>query len=64
MKRALPVFYDCTKCPAYCCSYARIEVKPRDVTRLARHFEIGVEQALSRFTKRGEDPGEIVLRHK
>ncbi|HVR30187.1 MAG TPA: YkgJ family cysteine cluster protein [Thermoanaerobaculia bacterium] len=64
MKRSLPVFYNCGSCPAYCCSYARIEVKPRDVERLARHFEISVEKVLSRFTKRGEDPGEIVLRHK
>ena len=64
MKRALPVFYDCASCPAYCCSYARIEVKARDIERLARHFSISAEQVKSRFTKRGEDDGEIVLRHK
>ena len=64
MKRSLPVFYNCASCPAYCCSYARIEVKPRDIERLARHFSITVEAARDRFTKRGEDPGEIVLRHQ
>jgi Fe-S-cluster containining protein len=64
LKRKLPVFYDCSKCPAYCCTYTRIEVKLRDIQRLARHFGIGVRAAKKRFTKRGEDPGEIVLRHK
>jgi Fe-S-cluster containining protein len=64
LRRKLPVFYDCTKCPAYCCSYTRIEVKPKDIQRLASHFGIGVRAAKKRFTKRGEDPGEIILRHK
>jgi Fe-S-cluster containining protein len=64
LRRKLPVFYDCSKCPAYCCSYTRIEVKPRDIQRLAGHFGIGVRAAKKRFTKRGEDPGEIILRHK
>ena len=64
MKRKLPVFYDCSNCPAYCCTYSRIEVTVRDLARLARHFAIGVREAKKRFTKRGEDPGEIVLRHK
>ena len=63
MKRKLPVFYDCSSCPAYCCTYSRIEVKASDIARLARHFGIGVREAKRRFTKRGE-PGEIVLRHK
>jgi Fe-S-cluster containining protein len=39
-------------------------VKPRDIERLARHFSISVEAARERFTKKGEDPGEIVLRHQ
>ncbi len=64
MKRKLPVFYDCSKCPAYCCSYTRIEVKPRDMQRLAKYFGIGVRAVKERFTKRGEDPGEIIMRHK
>ena len=64
MKRKLPVFYDCDRCPAYCCSYARIEVKPRDIERLARHFSISTVTATERFTKPGADEGEIVLRHK
>ena len=33
-------FYDCDRCPAYCCSYPRIIVGKRDLTRLAKHFEI------------------------
>ena len=32
--------YDCSKCPAYCCSYDEISVTDRDVNRLARHFDL------------------------
>ena len=54
--------YDCLKCPAYCCSYDRIIVEKRDLTRLAKHFGIDVETARRRFTKVKE--GEQVLRHQ
>lgn len=64
MGASLPVFYDCDNCPSYCCSYPRIEVKPRDLERLARHFGIGVDTARKRFTKNGTDTGEVVLRHQ
>lgn len=44
--------YDCTKCPAYCCSiYERVAVTPRDVTRLAKHFGLSVEKAKTKFTR-------------
>ena len=54
--------YDCSKCPAYCCSYEQIGVNRRDVKRLAKHFGIDEETAERRFTKIKE--GEIVLRHQ
>jgi Fe-S-cluster containining protein len=54
--------YDCLKCPAYCCSYDRIIVEKKDLTRLARHFGIDIETARRRFTKVAE--GEQVLRHQ
>jgi Fe-S-cluster containining protein len=54
--------YDCSKCPAYCCSYERINVDKRDIGRLARHFGLTYEQAEKRFTKIRE--GERVLRHQ
>lgn len=45
------VFYDCTQCPAFCCSiYERVEVKTRDINRLARHFNITYEEARDRYT--------------
>ncbi len=54
MKKAFPVpvrvKYSCAKCPAYCCSYPEIEVTPRDIERLARHFGLGYRQAEERFT--------------
>lgn len=55
--------YDCTKCPAYCCSvYERVQVTARDIRRLARHFGITPEVATLRYTKLfGE---EKVLRRK
>lgn len=64
MSRSLPVFYDCDRCPSYCCSYPRIAVNRRDLRRLARRFGISEEAARKRFTKRGEEPGERVLRHQ
>ncbi len=44
--------YDCDKCVAYCCSiYERVQVKARDVRRLASHFGVTVEVATARYTK-------------
>ncbi|RMH19518.1 MAG: YkgJ family cysteine cluster protein [Acidobacteria bacterium] len=63
MSRRRPVFYDCSKCPAYCCSYARIRVHDRDLRRLARHFAVDLDAARRRYTKKG-DGGERVLRHR
>ena len=55
--------YDCGKCPAYCCSvYERVQVTPRDVNRLAKHFELDYETALVRFTRAYKD--ERILRRK
>lgn len=55
--------YDCSKCPAYCCSiYARVEVKERDLDRLARHFGTTRAEAEHRYTKRVD--GTRVLRRK
>lgn len=55
--------YNCLKCPGYCCSYPRIPVTDADVARLAGRFGIPPEEARRRFTKRGQDEGERVLRH-
>jgi len=53
--------YDCTKCPAFCCSvYERVAVTARDIARLARHFAVSVEEATKRFTRLYQ--GERVLR--
>jgi Fe-S-cluster containining protein len=44
--------YDCDKCVAYCCSiYDRVQVTPRDIRRLATHFQLLPEVATQRFTK-------------
>jgi len=60
--RSLPVFYNCSKCPAYCCSYDRVEVSNRDLLRLARHFGISYKQAEKRYTK--SSPIGRILRQK
>jgi Fe-S-cluster containining protein len=54
--------YDCSKCPAYCCSYDNIGVSKRDIARLAKHFEIDAETAAKRFTKASSEGP--VLRHQ
>ena len=64
MGKALPIFYDCHNCPSYCCSYPRIEVTTRDIRRLAKHFDIDEATARRRFTMKGAEPGEVILRHQ
>ncbi len=56
--------YNCMKCPGYCCSYPRIPVTESDVARLAQHFDITPVQARRRFTRKGGEEGEQVLRHQ
>lgn len=58
--------YDCSRCPGYCCSYPRIEVRDKDLARLARHFGLSLEEAEKRFTRRyrDEDDDERILRHR
>jgi Fe-S-cluster containining protein len=66
MPKAAPrIRYDCSKCPGYCCSYPRIEVKTKDLKRLARHFGVTVDEAERRFTRRYQDDEseERILRH-
>ncbi len=59
-------FFNCSNCPAHCCSYEHIEVTERDMARLARHFGLDVEVARRRFTKRAEREGREVwiMRHQ
>lgn len=64
MSARLPVLYNCARCPGFCCTYPRIPVTDRDVARLATRFGIGPEAARRRFTKKGGEPGERVLRHR
>lgn len=57
-------YYNCLDCPAYCCSiYERVQVTPRDVRRLAKHFNITEEAATARYTKLYNNK-ERVLRRK
>ncbi len=60
--RALRVLYNCGKCPAYCCTYDRVNVTRRDITRLAAHFDISYEAAERRYTK--ITSGDRVLKHR
>ena len=60
--RALRVLFNCAKCPAYCCSYDRIEVTKRDLLRIAKHFGVSYKQAEKQYTKVAF--GDRVLRHQ
>lgn len=56
-------YYDCNKCPAYCCSiYDRVQVTKRDIKRLAKHFDVEFEIARKKFTTTWQ--GESILRRK
>ena len=59
----LPIFYNCERCPAYCCSYPSITVRERDIGRLAKHLDLSTEAVKRTLTKRGTE-GQRVLRHK
>jgi Fe-S-cluster containining protein len=49
------VYFDCSKCPGYCCSiYVRVQVTKRDINRLAKHFGVSYETAYRRYTKNWE----------
>lgn len=55
------VYFDCNKCPAFCCSiYERVAVSDKDIRRLARHFGVSFETARRRYTAKWET--ERVLR--
>lgn len=56
--------YDCSKCPAYCCSYPEIEASKADIARLARHFGISEAEARERFTKLQREEKVRILRHR
>ena len=48
-------YFDCTKCPAFCCSiYERVQVTKRDINRLAKHFGVSYETAYRRYTTNWE----------
>ena len=50
------VYFDCNKCPAYCCSiYERVQVSGRDIRRLAKYFGVSYETARRRYTKQWEN---------
>jgi Fe-S-cluster containining protein len=57
--------FDCTKCPGYCCSHARIAVTDHDIHRLAQHFGITDGAARKRLTYsyKAEGISEQILRH-
>ena len=56
-------YYNCSKCPAYCCSiYERVQVTKRDIKRLAKHFGVDLRTAVRRFTKTYDS--ERILRQK
>lgn len=56
--------YDCSRCPAYCCSYPLIEVSRSDIERLARHLGLDYPTAEARYTKYDAAEKARVLRHR
>src|SRR5258706_12328034 len=68
MKKPFPipvrVNYSCSKCPGFCCTYSEIEVTPRDIERLARHFDVSYRVAEERYTKQDAKKSIRMLRHK
>lgn len=42
--------YDCIACAGYCCAYPVIQVTRKDISRLAKHHKLTIEQARRKFT--------------
>lgn len=55
--------YDCTRCPAYCCSYDEIDVTDVEIARIAKRLGITPEAMIARFTKKTKQ-GTRILRHQ
>lgn len=64
MRKPLKVFYDCNKCPAYCCSYPRIALSQADIKRLAKNFGLTTKEFKKKYCKKGDTEKEIILRHQ
>lgn len=64
MRKPLRQLYDCSKCPAWCCSYPNIFVNGQDLTRLARHFGITEDEAQAKFTRMSPDYKRPIVKHK
>jgi len=43
--------FDCLNCPGYCCGYHEIDLKPKDIPRLAKHLELTIEEAKKHHLK-------------
>lgn len=56
--------YDCTKCPAYCCSYDEIPVSDRDLLRLSAHLGLDPEVVEKKYMKRKEDDDQRLMKHR
>jgi hypothetical protein len=58
--------YDCSACPGYCCSHSRIAISEFDIARLAKHFDLPVDEAKRKFTYRYQtkEVDEQILRHQ
>lgn len=64
MKKPIRMLYDCSKCPAWCCTYPNIFVTQRDIERIAKHLKMDVEDAKSKFTRMSKDYDKPIMRHK
>ncbi|MFZ9678605.1 MAG: YkgJ family cysteine cluster protein [Quisquiliibacterium sp.] len=64
--KTINIRYDCARCPGYCCSYPRIEVKTADIARLARHFGLSAQEAKRKFTRQyqSDEGSETILKHR
>ena len=58
------VYYDCRKCPGYCCTYSDIEITDYDIARLGKHFGLSPKAAEKKFTKLDDAKTAKILRHK
>lgn len=55
-------YYNCSKCPGYCCSYPVIALNKRDVERIGKHFNLPFKSARKKYTREAHGHKYIMRR--
>lgn len=64
MRKKLRVLYNCSNCPAWCCTYPRVEVNNPDIERLAAFFGLSRTATIKRHLRKDSESGRFLLKQR